>query len=154
MNLISNQKTYILAGPSGQHCRCYGVVDVSVRSVFWCSKCTGAVDIWGPSGIVARRHLCNCAKTSRVLKYWPCQNIVCQNINSAKPLTVPKHWPCQNIYHAKTSTTAKISTALNHQLCQNIDQAKTVTTAKHLLLQLTLTRHCFDTSKILSLSEN
>ena len=37
--------TSILAGPSGQHCRCYGVVDVSVQSVFWCSQCTGEVDI-------------------------------------------------------------------------------------------------------------
>ena len=36
---------YILAGPSGQHCRCYGMVDVSVRLVFWCSQCTGEVDI-------------------------------------------------------------------------------------------------------------
>ena len=34
-----------LAGPSGHHCRCYGVVDVSVQSVFWCSQCTGEVDI-------------------------------------------------------------------------------------------------------------
>ena len=35
----------LLAGPSGQHCRYYGVVDVSVQSVFWCSQCTGEVDI-------------------------------------------------------------------------------------------------------------
>ena len=101
----------ILAGPSGQHYRCYGVVDVSARSVFWCSQCTGEVDIWGPSGIVARRHLCDCAKTSTILKYRPCQNIDC-----AETLTVPNHWQHQNIDCAKTLTTPK------HRPCQNIGQ--------------------------------
>ena len=92
---------YILAGPSGQHCRCYGVFDVSVQSVFWCSQCTGVVDIWGPSGIVARRHLCDCTKTSGVLWYRTCQNIDC-----AKTLTASNHWQQQNIDRAKTSTTS------------------------------------------------
>ena len=34
-----------LAGPSGQQGWHFGVVDVSVRSVYWCSQCTGEVDI-------------------------------------------------------------------------------------------------------------
>ena len=109
-----------LAGPSGQHCRCYGVVDVSARSVFWCSQCTGEVDIWGPSGIVARRHLCDCAKTLTILKYRPCQIIVC-----AETLTVPNHWHHHNIDYAKTLTVP------NHWQRQNIDRAKTSTVPKH-----------------------
>jgi len=89
-----------LAGPSGQHCRCYGVFDVSVQPVFWCSQCSGVNDIWSPSGIVACRHLCDCTKTSGVLWYRACQNIDC-----AKTLIASNHWQQQNIDRAKTSAT-------------------------------------------------
>ena len=34
-----------LAGPSGQHDRCFGVVNVLVQSVFWRSLCIGEFDI-------------------------------------------------------------------------------------------------------------
>ena len=43
--LVGFNSQLVLAGPSGQHCRCYGVVDVSARSVFWSSQCKGEVDI-------------------------------------------------------------------------------------------------------------
>ena len=93
--------TYKIAGPSPS------IVSVMVWSMFHCgqcfsacSQCTGEDDIWGPSGIVARRHLCDCAKTSGVLWYRTCQNIDC-----AKTLTASNHWQQQNIDRAKTSTT-------------------------------------------------
>ena len=46
-----------LAGPSGQHCWCFGVVNFSAWSVFFCSIRIGEFDIQGPSGIVARWHI-------------------------------------------------------------------------------------------------
>ena len=85
-----------LAGPSGQHCRCFGVVDILARSVFGCRQCTGEVDIWGPTGIVARLHAFDCAK-----------HCPYQNIKHTKTLTTLKHRMCQSVNHTKALTTQK-----------------------------------------------